>query len=67
METTINSKNHGSITFFCSKHGAYVFANFNGKSGTLGQQICRGGRLLGSTLSYYGSEENFGVWCRKPR
>lgn len=65
MKTTINSKEHGEITFFCPGSGKYVWVDLNGKPGTLGNQICQGGNLRGNTLSYYGEDqEGFDKYCR---
>jgi len=64
MKTTINSKLYGKIDFFCSAVGKYVYVNLNSKPGTLGNQICVGGHLTGSTISYYGDEMDFGKFCR---
>ena len=33
------------------KNGGYVYLESDGKPGTLGNQICAGGRFTGSTLS----------------
>ena len=64
MKTTINSRNHGEIEFFCPGNGKYVWVNLNGKTGTLGNQICDGGHLRGNTISYYGEEPGFDAFCR---
>ena len=64
MKTKINSRKHGEITFFCQKSGGYVWADLNGKPGTLGNQICHGGNLSGSTCSYHGDEDGFDKFCR---
>jgi len=64
MKTTINSRNHGEVEFFCPASGKYVWVNLNGKPGTLGNQICKGGELMGSTMSYYGEPEGFEKFCR---
>jgi len=53
METTINSRILGKkVTFFIGNDGGgYVFTDlFNGRSGTLGKQICHGGSTLGETI-----------------
>ena len=67
METTINSRKLGyPVTFYAPSSGGYVFVDLNGKSGTLGQQICAGGDVnCGSTLSYSGDPDNFGDFCRR--
>jgi len=65
MKLTINSKNHGQITF--SRPGTYyIYADLNGKSGTLGKQICNGGETSGSTISYSGDDQvKFEEVCRR--
>lgn len=51
MKTTINTRNHGEVTFFTTGKNGYVWVNLNGQPGTLGNQICDGGHLSGSTMS----------------
>jgi len=64
MEHTIKSRKlNKKITFFSGNGTSYVYVNLNGKDGTLGNQICRGGRLSGSTLS--ASEGSFKSVCRR--
>jgi len=66
METTINSRNHGVVTFFCPRNGGYIWVDLNGKPGTLGNQICDSGHLSGSTESYNGNDDKqFDRVCRK--
>jgi len=64
MKTTINTRDHGAVTF--SRPGSeYVYVDLNGKPGTLGQQICYGGHLSGSTVTFSGDdEEAFARYCR---
>jgi len=64
MKTTINTRNHGEVTF--SRPGKeYVYVDLNGKPGTLGQQICYGGWLSGSTVTFSGDDkEAFARYCR---
>jgi len=53
-EFTINSREHGKVTFSIpsAKRGyGYVYVDLNGGSGTLGDQICDHGRMIGSTVS----------------
>lgn len=65
MKTTISTKSHGEITFFVPILGGYVWVDLNGKSGTLGNQICRGGNLRGSTKSFHGDDRAaFDKLCR---
>lgn len=42
----------------------YIYVDINGRPGTLGKQICRGGGFTGSTLSCSGTEERFEDICR---
>jgi len=66
MYLTIKSRRFKkNISFFCGSFDPekkyqyrYIYVNLNGKSGTLGNQICRGGGLTGPTLVAY-SEEDF--------
>lgn len=65
MELTINSRKlEQEITF--SRPGAgYIYADLNGEPGTLGRQICQGGSLMGSTVSYHGDDQaEFDRICR---
>jgi hypothetical protein len=64
MKTTINTRNHGAVTF--SRPGReYVYVDLNGKPGTLGNQICDGGHLSGSTKTFMGDDqEAFDKFCR---
>ena len=53
---TIKTRNHGEATFFVrdsatGNDSGYVHLESNGKTGTLGKQICAGGDFSGSTLS----------------
>jgi hypothetical protein len=48
--------------FWAPTDGGYVRLETPGKSGTLGQQICDGGRFSGSTVS--ATPENFVRVCR---
>ncbi|MEN6320733.1 MAG: hypothetical protein ABFD82_18495 [Syntrophaceae bacterium] len=64
MKTTINSRKHGEVTF--SRPGKhYVYVDLNGKPGTLGNQICDGGELSGSTITFEGEDQaTFDRSCR---
>lgn len=66
MRITINTRNHGKVTF-SRPGGVYIFTDLlNGQPGTLGHQICEGGHLGGSTITYEGDDENeFAEICRK--
>lgn len=65
MILTINSKKLGKLTF--SRPGSYyVFVDLNGRSGTLGCQICDGRNLSGSTISHTGEDQlKFEKICRR--
>ena len=63
MKFSINSKKFGEITFW-AQLGGYIFVDLNGKPGCLGEQICKNGELMGSTLSHWGDEANFEKICR---
>ena len=56
MEYTIKSnKLKRQITF--SRPGShYIYVDLNNHSGTLGQQICKGGELSGSTIGINGDD-----------
>ena len=59
MDFTINSKKLGKpVTFFCPSAGGYVYVDLNGKTGTLGHQICKGGKLVGATLRHECKADN---------
>ena len=65
MELTIKSRKLDRTITFSRPGKGYIFANLNGKPGTLGTQICAGGRTMGSTISYRGdSEQQFEKICR---
>ena len=65
MELTIKSKKLGRTVTFSRPGKAYIFVDLNGKEGTLGLQICKGGGFLGSTLYYEGdSQAEFERICR---
>lgn len=65
MKTTINTKSNGEVTFFSPNNGGYIWVDLNGKPGTLGNQICHGGNLMGSTMSYRGEDQAaFDKLCR---
>lgn len=64
MNFTINSKKLGkTFTFFLASDGGHVYVDTNGKEGTLGEQICKGGHTnAGSTLT--ATEETLEKVCR---
>ena len=65
MELTINSKRLGRKITFSRPGNGYIFVDLNGMSGTLGRQICDGGGMYGSTISYHGNDHNeFKRICR---
>lgn len=50
---TIKSTKLGRpVTFSCPRAGGYVYVDLNGREGTLGKQICKGGSLGGETLRH---------------
>ena len=66
MKITINTRNHGQVTF-SRPGGSYIFTDLlNGKPGTMGHQICEGGHLSGDTISYGGEDlYEFAEICRR--
>ena len=46
---TMNTKD-GEMTFFVPANGGYVTLESGSNHGTLGRQICKGGKFMGSTL-----------------
>ena len=66
MNFTINSKKLGRTIVFSIPGSAYIYADLNGKPGTLGEQICSGGSVGGSTLAYHGDDQaEFEAICRR--
>mgnify|MGYP001213148601 CR=1 FL=1 len=65
MRVTINTRNHGQLSFFAPANGGYVRLESEGKPGTLGAQICEGGQFSGSTLSCGASEESLESVARR--
>ena len=63
---TIKSRKlNREITFFRVDGGSYVYVNLNGEYGTDGNQICKGGKIRGNAVDYYGNEiEGFKRVCR---
>jgi len=66
MQMQIRSSKLGKTITFSRPGGAYIFADMNGQPGTLGKQICVGGGMMGSTISYTGdSTDQFAAICRR--
>lgn len=66
MKLTIKSRKLNCEITFSRPGKSYIFADLNGESGTLGYQICEGGRTMGSTLSYDGDDQaEFEAICRR--
>jgi len=59
----IKTRTEGEFTFWCPTGGGYVRLETEGHPGTLGQQICEGGRLMGATLE--ATEANLAYVARK--
>jgi hypothetical protein len=57
MNYTIKSRKLAREVTFSIPGEGYIFVDLNGKPGTLGEQICEGGRLTGSTIAYRGDDE----------
>ena len=65
MKFAINSRKLDREITFSRPGSSYIYADINGQPGTLGQQICHGGGLMGSTMSYSGDDdEKFEKICR---
>jgi hypothetical protein len=66
MRFTIKSRKLGREIEFSRPGGHYVYVDLDGKHpGTLGHQICEGGGLMGSTITYEGDDEaGFARICR---
>lgn len=66
MELKIKSRKLDRIITFTRPGSSYIYADLNGKPGTLGCQICIGGGTMGSTLSYDGDDQTqFEAICRR--
>lgn len=66
MEMKIKSRKLGRVITFSRPGNFYIFADLNGKAGTLGNQICHGGGVIGSTIGYGGEDEKeFQKICRR--
>lgn len=67
MTYTINSRKFQKAVTFSRPGARYVYVDVTGGSrpGTLGEQMCRGGRLSsGSTVEYVGDQAGFEQLCR---
>lgn len=65
MKLTIKSRTLGKTITFTRPGSEYIYADLNGKPGTLGVQICKGGWMSGSTMFYLGSDKTiFNALCR---
>ena len=66
MELTVKSRKLNADITFSRPDGYYIFASLNGQPGTLGKQICKGGRTMGSTIGYSGEDQKeFEMICRR--
>lgn len=66
MQLIINSRALDQQVTFTRPGRAYIFVDLNGQPGTLGNQICWGGKLTGSTIEYHGDDEGeFKELCRQ--
>ena len=66
MEITIKSRKLNAEITFSRPGSSYIYADLNGQPGTLGRQICQGGRTMGSTIEYSGDDkEQFKAICRR--
>lgn len=65
MKLTIKSRKLGKTITFTRPGREYIYVDLNGRPGTLGVQICKGGWTSGSTMSYLGDDETiFDALCR---
>jgi len=66
MELNINSRKLNKIITFSRPGEHYIYVDLNDKPGTLGNQICDGGEIIGSTIGYSGDNlEVFEKICHK--
>ena len=61
MKYTIKSRKLGKSVTFSRPGEHYVYVDLNGKPGSLGNQICVGGKLTGNTIM--ATDENFKKIC----
>ena len=65
MKVTIKSRKLAKTITFTRPGREYIFADLNGRPGTLGVQICKGGWTSGSTMFYLGDDQAiFNRLCR---
>jgi hypothetical protein len=57
MQFTIKSRKLNTTLTFTRPSRSYIFVSINGKEGILGCQICQGGSLAGSTITYFGDND----------
>jgi len=63
---TINSRKLGRKITFCVPEGTlYIYVDLNGGEGTLGRQICDGGKLFGETMIYYPNHDDLAKIAKK--
>lgn len=66
MKLSIKSKKLGRTITFSRPGESYIYVDFNGEPGTLGEQICDGGSFRGPTISYLGDDQReFEAICRR--
>lgn len=66
MELTIKSRKlNKTVTFFklSFKETSYIWVDLNGKKGTLGKQICKGGYLQGEAIT--STDQDFEKICKR--
>ena len=59
----INTRKEGQMSFWCKADGSFAWLESEGKPGTLGQPICKGGGFRGSAI--YAREETLADVARK--
>jgi len=66
MKLTTKSRKLNRALTFSRPGGYYIYVDLNGQPGKLGDQICDGGRLMGSTIGHNGDDtEQFERICRR--
>lgn len=67
MKFVLTSKILDRKVTFSRPGRSYIYADLNGKPGTLGNQICEGGAVMsGSAMTYSGDDDaEFARICRK--
>lgn len=61
MNYTINSTKLGRKITFSRPGTECIYVDLNGRAGDLGNQICRGGELMGSTIAIVGDDDDLNV------